>query len=80
MDIVELLRWVASITGIIAAILIALRLSNRAIGIGFVIFTVCSVSWVTVGAIDGEWKLGGQNIVLTLINLVGVHRWLIKAG
>ncbi len=79
MDVVELLRWVASVTGIVAAILVAMRLTNRATGLGFVIFTVCSVSWVTVGAFDGEWKLAVQNMVLTLINLVGVYRWLIKA-
>ncbi|MEQ8697220.1 MAG: hypothetical protein RLT05_11745 [Bauldia litoralis] len=79
MDVVELLRWVAGVTGIVAAILVAMRLTNRATGLGFMIFTVCSVSWVTVGAIDNEWKLAVQNMVLTLINLVGVYRWLIKA-
>ena len=79
MDFLEVLRWVASITGIVAAILVAMRLTNRATGIGFIIFTICSVSWVTVGAFDDEWKLAAQNMVLTLINLVGVYRWLIKA-
>jgi hypothetical protein len=75
--LLDILRWTATATGIVAAVLVALNAGPRVTGIGFIIFTVCSVSWTTVGLLDGETGLGIQNLVLTAVNLLGIYRYLI---
>jgi hypothetical protein len=73
----EELRWLATITGISAAVMVSINLGRLVTGWGFVIFTISSVSWMAVGyAIDGNALLT-QNAVLTVINLIGIYRWLI---
>lgn len=73
----ELARWVATGTGIVAAILVAVNAGPKVTGTGFCIFTVCSVCWTGVGLIAGEPGLAIQNAVLTVVNLVGIYRYLI---
>lgn len=78
MDEIELLRWFASGTATLAAIIVALRLAPRLTGIGFVIFTASSLAWVAAGLVDEAFALVWQNAVLTGINLFGVWRWLLR--
>jgi len=73
----DLIQWAATITGIIAAIMVAGKFSGQITGWGFVIFTASSVGWVTFGLLKGEPPLTLQNAVLFFINLVGVWRYLI---
>lgn len=77
MQSLEIFQWCASISGTIAAIMVASRLSNRVTGLGFAIFTVSSILWVTAGLWDATYSLAMQNSVLTAVNLFGVYRWLI---
>lgn len=72
-----ILEWTATVSGIVAAVMIALNLGARITGWGFIIFLICSVSWVWFGAIEGDYGLAVQNVVLTLVNLLGVYRYLI---
>jgi nicotinamide riboside transporter PnuC len=74
----DLIQWFATFTGIAAAIMVASNISAKVSGYGFIIFTGSSVAWVTFGVQAGEPPLAIQNIVLTVINLVGIYRWLIK--
>lgn len=74
----DIIQWFATITGIIAAIMVASNISPKVSGYGFVIFTASSIAWVTFGILSGEPPLTIQNIVLTLINFIGIYRWLIK--
>lgn len=74
----EVIRWTASISGMIAAIMISLNAGRRITGWGFVVFLVCSVSWITAGYLDNDPALAIQNVVLTGINMLGVYRWLIR--
>ncbi|SLN73783.1 hypothetical protein [Oceanibacterium hippocampi] len=74
----EIARWIASISAVVAASVVAARLAPRITGWGFVIFTVSSLLWVTIGALEGEHALAFQNVVLTAINLYGVWRWLLR--
>ena len=76
MDLVDILRWIASISGMIAAILVALNAGARITGIGFIIFSGSSVVWIAASLIDGNNPLAIQNIVLLGINLFGVYRYL----
>ncbi|WP_416877821.1 hypothetical protein [Litorimonas sp.] len=74
----DIIQWFATITGIVAAIMVALNLSAKISGYGFIIFTGSSIAWVTFGVLAGESPLAIQNVVLTVINIVGIYRWLIK--
>lgn len=77
MDTLQLFQWGASISGTIAAIMVASRLTDRFTGFGFAVFTVSSILWVTSGLWDETYSLALQNAVLTAVNLFGVYRWLI---
>ncbi|MBB4640067.1 hypothetical protein [Rhizorhapis suberifaciens] len=69
--------WYASLTGMLAAIVIASNLGRRITGWAFVLFATSSVAWIIAGMRDGEQALLWQNIVLLLTNFFGIYRWLI---
>ena len=75
---IEILKWAASISGMIAALMVASDISRKVAGWGFVLFTASSIVWITAGLIDGENALAIQNVVLFGINLLGVYRYLIR--
>lgn len=73
----ELIRWFATINGVIAAIAVAGNFGRLVTGIGFIIFTLSSVSWILAGYLEGLSSLITQNIVLTVINVIGIYRYLV---
>jgi hypothetical protein len=77
MTLGEIIRWSASASGILAAVVVALNLGRRTTGIGFVVFTGSSISWMVAGYLENLPSLLTQNAVLTTINLLGIYRWLI---
>lgn len=74
----EIAAWIAPIATTIAACVTAANLGSRITGWGFVIFTVGSVAWTLYGLATGQPNLLWQNVLLTLVNLFGVWRWLIR--
>ncbi|WP_242464847.1 PRC-barrel domain-containing protein [Rhodospirillum rubrum] len=68
--------WSAPIATAIAAIMTASNLSARVTGWGFVVFTIGSLSWSVVGLTTGQTTLLMTNGFLTLVNMLGVWRWL----
>ena len=68
--------WVAPIATMIAAIMTAANLGARVTGWGFVVFAVGSIAWTTVGLSSGQTNLVATNAFLTLVNVVGIWRWL----
>ncbi len=60
----------------IAAMMTAANLGARITGWGFVVFTLGSVCWAIVGFSTGQTNLVATNVFLTLVNLVGIWRWL----
>lgn len=60
----------------IAAMMTAANLGARVTGWGFVVFTLGSVCWSIVGVSTGQTNLVATNIFLTLVNFVGIWRWL----
>ncbi|MBC7985941.1 MAG: hypothetical protein H7X93_04630 [Sphingomonadaceae bacterium] len=76
--LIEILKWFASISGVIAALMVAGDLGRRATGWGFVIFTASSIAWIVSGLMDEEGALATQNVVLFGINLIGVWRYLVR--
>ncbi len=68
--------WVAPIATIIAAMMTAANLGARITGWGFVVFMVGSVCWSIIGISTGQVNLIVSNGFLTLVNAVGIWRWL----
>ena len=78
-SLLELLEWYGAAAGAFAALIISLDLGRRATGWAFVIFVTSSlalIGWGLVGEASGG--IGIQNIVLFVINLIGVYRYLIR--
>jgi hypothetical protein len=76
MTIAEGAGWVAPIATAIAAIMTAANLGARVTGWGFVVFLIGSLAWSTIGATTDQTNLLLTNGFLTLVNLLGVWRWL----
>jgi len=74
----ESLRWLGMIAAVVAATVISARLGAKITGLGFVVFLVSSTSWVAVGLIADAPALLLQNGFLTIVNLIGIWRWLIR--
>ncbi|MCK1671963.1 hypothetical protein [Bradyrhizobium sp. 150] len=76
----EILRAAAAAITIIGATMVAANLNARITVCGFAIFTVASIAWIADGVLEGKTSLVVQNVVLLLINVLGVWRWLPRAG
>lgn len=70
--------WIAPAATMIAAMMTAANLGARVTGWGFVVFVVGSIAWSVVGLSSGQTNLLATNGFLTLVNLIGVWRWLGK--
>lgn len=72
----NLAGWIAPIATGIAAAMTAANLGSRITGWGFVVFTIGSVGWSIVGLASNQNNLIATNVFLTLVNIVGIWRWL----
>ena len=72
----EIAGWVAPAATMIAAMMTAANLGARVTGWGFVVFTVGSIAWSVIGLSTGQTNLVASNAFLTVVNLVGIWRWL----
>ena len=72
------LKWLASISGIIAALMVSLDSGRRVTGWGFVIFVGSSLCWIAGAVLAKDGALGTQNVVLFAVNVFGVYRYLIR--
>ncbi|MBB6425360.1 PRC-barrel domain-containing protein [Sphingopyxis sp. JAI128] len=67
---------IAPAATMIAAMMTAANLGARVTGWGFVVFTLGSLAWSAVGFASGQTNLLATNLFLTLVNIVGIWRWL----
>ena len=74
----DIAKWVAPIATTVAALMTASNLGARITGWGFVVFTVGSLAWLTLGIVTEQPNLLWQNVILTLLNLFGI--WLYISG
>lgn len=72
----NIVSWVATVATIVAACMTASNLGARITGYGFVVFTLGSVAWFTLGWLTNQQPLIWTNVVMTFLNLFGVWRWL----
>jgi hypothetical protein len=76
----SVISWVAALTGMFAATVVAWNHNARTTGVGFVIFTFSSVAWIIASMQRDDTSLLAQNAALLLINVLGVYRWLWRNG
>ena len=62
-----------------AVCLVAANLNARVTVAGFMIFIVASIAWMADGWLETKASLVIQNVILLLINAIGVWRWFPKA-
>ena len=77
-ELEDLAGWIAPAATMIAAMMTAANLGARVTGWGFGVFTLGSIAWSIVGFSSGQANLLATNGFLTLVNLIGVWRWLGK--
>ncbi len=69
-------NWIAPLTTTLAAVMVALNAGTRITGFGFVVFSIGSIAWAYIGWSNGQMNLVWQNIILLVVNLIGIWRWL----
>lgn len=77
-EFIEPIRWFASISGMIAAAIVSLDWGRRDTGWAMVLFCLSAIAWITGALLMRDWALGSQNVVLLLIDVLGVYRYLIR--
>ncbi len=80
MSTAELIEWYATISGVIAAIMLASDLGRKVTGFGFVLFCTMNIAWIVHAR--GQPEGGGlmwQNGILFAVNLLGVYQYLLSA-
>jgi hypothetical protein len=78
MDELMILRTFAAATTVLAASLVAANMNARVTVAGFIIFIVASIAWMVDGWLETKASLIIQNVILLVINVIGVWRWLPK--
>jgi len=78
MTLAELLEWYATISGVIAALMLAGDFGRRVTGYGFVLFCTMNIAWIAFAQMDDTGGLMWQNIILFFVNALGIYRYLIR--
>ena len=76
--LINVLKWFASGSGMIAAAMVSFDLGRKVTGWGFVLFVASSIAWIGGSVLTHDFALGTQNVVLFGINLFGVYRYLVR--
>ena len=78
-NFLSVLQWYGAGASVIAAALVALDLGRRITGWAFVLFVTSSAALIGWGFMQPDAKgIGVQNIIMLLINLIGVYQYLIR--
>ena len=77
--LLDVLQYYGAAAGALAALIVSLDLGRKPTGWAFVIFVTSSLALIGWGFLNDEGEgIGTQNIVLFVINLIGVYRYLIR--
>ena len=79
MEGMVLLRTFAAVTTVVAAALVAANWNARVMVAGFALFIVASLAWMADGWLESKASLIIQNVILLIINVLGIWRWLPRA-
>jgi len=76
---ITVLQWYGAAAGVIAALVVSLDLGRRPTGWAFVLFVTSSIALILWGFLGPEAEgIGVQNMILLVINVIGVYRYLIR--
>jgi uncharacterized membrane protein YphA (DoxX/SURF4 family) len=76
----ELVEWYATISGVIAALMLASDLGRKVTGFGFVLFCTMNIAWIIHAQSQPEGGgLMWQNGILFAVNLLGVYQYLVSS-
>jgi uncharacterized membrane protein YphA (DoxX/SURF4 family) len=76
----EIIEWYATISGVIAALMLASDLGRKITGFGFVLFCTMNIAWILHARTQPDGGgLMWQNGILFAVNLLGVYQYLISA-
>ena len=79
MNLVDILQYYGAAAGVVAAALVSLDLGWRVTGGAFVLFVTSSLALIAWGFLGPDAKgIGWQNIILLVINSIGVYRYLVR--
>ncbi len=78
MTIAEILEWYATVSGVIAAIMLAGDFGRRITGFAFILFCTRNIAWIAFAQMDDTGGLMWQNIILFGVNLIGVWQYLLS--
>ncbi len=78
MSMIDLLKWYAAVSGVVAAFMVSLDSGRRVTGWGMALFVTSSIAWIAGAVLSRDEPLGAQNMVLLGINSFGVYRYLIR--
>ncbi len=77
--LLQVMQWYGAGASVIAAALVALDLGRRITGWAFVLFVTSSIALIGWGFVQPDAKgIGAQNILMLVINLIGVYQYLIR--
>ncbi|MFM5918242.1 MAG: hypothetical protein ACKOOL_12025 [Novosphingobium sp.] len=77
--LLSVLQWYGAVTSVIAAALVAGDLGRKITGWAFVLFVTSSIALIAWGFLQQDSKgIGVQNILMLVINLIGVYQYLIR--
>ena len=78
MPLAEILEWYATVSGVIAALMLAADINRKVTGFGFVLFCTMNIAWIAFARMDDTGGLMWQNILLFGVNLIGVWQYLLS--
>lgn len=78
MNLPDMLEWYATISGVLAALMLAGDFGRRVTGFGFILFCTMNVAWIVFARMDDTGGLMWQNIILFGVNLLGVYQYLLS--
>ena len=78
MNLPDVLEWYATISGVLAALMLAGDFGRRVTGFGFILFCTMNVAWIVFARMDDTGGLMWQNIILFGVNLIGVYQYLLS--
>jgi hypothetical protein len=78
MNLCDVLEWYATISGVLAALMLAGDFGRRVTGFGFILFCTMNIAWIVFARMDDTGGLMWQNIILFGVNLLGVYQYLLS--
>jgi hypothetical protein len=77
--LLDVLQYYGAAASALAALIVSLDLGRRWTGWAFVVFVTASIALILWGFLGEEAEgIGVQNVLLLVINVVGVYRYLIR--